>query len=375
MNYYALLYELVDDMVNRRIPFREEHLHLAREARERGELILAGALSEPVDRALLVFLVDDKSKVEAFARKDPYVINGLAKKWEVRPWNVVVGNEPFASSSTAASPSPGIILRHWTARASQEQWPRYRAHFSIKVLPDLRRVAGFLGATLFVRHSGDQVEILVETSWRSLESIRAFAGPDVEAAVVSDEAIAMLTEFDGPRPPFRSCHDGSILDSLVIDFAGNHVTSATASRGQLLELVHVCGRGSPIHSAKINLNQGVFWQVDVAAMPRDEEHERGSKADVPCGVGDRRVAHRRPNRANGSLCDIVGNLSDKVGVTGVNQTIHDSGLAPMQRAFFVESEAHVRIGFRRAQRAAHAKRFSYRRHDAVDTKVEPARAA
>ena len=197
MNYYALIYELVDDMVNRRAPFREEHLRLAREARERGELVLAGALSEPVDSALLVFHVDDKSKVEGFARKDPYVINGLAKKWQVRPWNVVVGNEPSASSSAAASPAPGIILRQWTARTSQEQWPRYRAHFSIKVLPDLRRVAGFLGATLFVRHTGDEVEILVETSWRSLESIGAFAGPDVDAAVVSDEAVAMLTEFDG----------------------------------------------------------------------------------------------------------------------------------------------------------------------------------
>src|SRR5271169_3080277 len=198
MNYYALIYELVDDMVNRRVPFREEHLRLAREARERGELVLGGALSEPVDSALLVFHVDDKSKVEAFARKDPYVLNGLARKWQVRPWNVVVGNEPSASSSTtAASPAPGMILRQWTARTSQEQWPRYRAHFSIKVLPDLSKIAGFLGATLFVRHAGDEVEILVETSWHSLESIRAFAGPDVDAAVVSDEAIAMFTEFDG----------------------------------------------------------------------------------------------------------------------------------------------------------------------------------
>src|SRR5258708_34763663 len=80
MNYYALFYELVEDMVARRVPFREEHLRLAREARERGELVLAGALAEPVDRALLVFHVDNKSKVEAFARKDPYVLNGLAKK-------------------------------------------------------------------------------------------------------------------------------------------------------------------------------------------------------------------------------------------------------------------------------------------------------
>jgi len=98
MNYYALFYELVEDMVTRRVPFREEHLRLAREARERGELVLAGALAEPVDRALLVFHVDNKSKVEAFARKDPYVLNGLAKKWEVRPGTL--------SSATKIPPQP-----------------------------------------------------------------------------------------------------------------------------------------------------------------------------------------------------------------------------------------------------------------------------
>src|SRR6266705_2807052 len=115
MNYYALFYELVDDMVTRRVPFREEHLRLAREARERGELVLAGALADPVDRALLVFHVDDKSKAESFARKDPYVVNGLAKRWEVRLWNVVVGEHP---ASFVASGSPArtteTILRRWS---------------------------------------------------------------------------------------------------------------------------------------------------------------------------------------------------------------------------------------------------------------------
>src|SRR5258708_22095895 len=145
MNYYALFYELVEDMVARRVPFREEHLRLAREARERGELVLAGALAEPVDRALLVFHVDNKSKVEAFARKDPYVVNGLAKKWEVRPWNVVVGNENPAPSS---APTTGTILRRWSARATEAQLPKYLDHFSKNVLPELRRVPGYLGATV-----------------------------------------------------------------------------------------------------------------------------------------------------------------------------------------------------------------------------------
>ncbi len=200
MNYYALLYDLVDDMVNRRVPFREEHLRLAREARERGELVLAGALTEPVDRALLVFHVDDKSKVEAFALKDPYVVNGLAKKWQIRPWNVVVGNEQPASSTDAATaPSDraaGTILRRWSARISEARLPKYLEHFSKNVLPELRRVSGYLGATVSLRHLESEVEIFVETSWRSLESIRNFAGPDLEAAVVTAEAAALLASFD-----------------------------------------------------------------------------------------------------------------------------------------------------------------------------------
>jgi uncharacterized protein YciI/heme-degrading monooxygenase HmoA len=193
MNYYALIYELVDDMVNRRVPFRDEHLRLAREARERGELVLAGALSEPVDSALLVFHVDGKSKVEAFARKDPYVINGLAKKWQVRPWNVVVGNENPASS---AVPVPGTILRRWSARTTEAQLPKYLEHFSKNVLPELRRVPGYLAAKVSLRRAENEVEIIVETIWNSLESIRNFAGPDLEAAVVASEAAALLTSFD-----------------------------------------------------------------------------------------------------------------------------------------------------------------------------------
>lgn len=193
MNYYALIYELVDDMVNRRVPFREEHLRLAREARERGELVLAGALTEPVDRALLVFHVDDKSKVEAFASKDPYVLNGLARKWEVRPWNVVVGNEPPA---TSAATTHGTMLRRWTACTTEAQLPKYLDYFSQNVLPELRGVPGYLGADLSVRHRETDVEIVVKTWWRSLESIRAFAGVDLETAVVHDQAAALLTGFD-----------------------------------------------------------------------------------------------------------------------------------------------------------------------------------
>ncbi|MEW6733481.1 MAG: YciI-like protein [Acidobacteriota bacterium] len=92
MNYYALFYQVVDDFISRRSPYRAEHLQLVREAHDRGELLLAGALSDPVDSALLVFRTLEKSSIEKFVGNDPYVINGLVTRWEVRPWTVVVGN-------------------------------------------------------------------------------------------------------------------------------------------------------------------------------------------------------------------------------------------------------------------------------------------
>ncbi len=94
MSYYALFYDVVDGFVARRAQYREEHLRLIRESHRRGELVLAGAFSDPADRALLVFRGPDRSVAENFARNDPYVIKGLVTRWEVRTWAVVIGNEP-----------------------------------------------------------------------------------------------------------------------------------------------------------------------------------------------------------------------------------------------------------------------------------------
>ena len=89
--YYLLFYDYVENAVERRAPFREEHLRLAGEARERGELLMGGALADPVDGAVLLFRSDDPSVVEAFVRRDPYVANGVVTRWRIRPWTVVVG--------------------------------------------------------------------------------------------------------------------------------------------------------------------------------------------------------------------------------------------------------------------------------------------
>jgi uncharacterized protein len=90
MNYYVLIYHVIDAYVSRRTPYREEHLRLAREAHSRGELILGGALADPVDKALLVFRTTRPEIIEAFIQSDPYVKNGLVAQWEIRPWTVVI---------------------------------------------------------------------------------------------------------------------------------------------------------------------------------------------------------------------------------------------------------------------------------------------
>ena len=93
MPYYALIYELVDDYIERRTAFRAEHLKLAAESHARGELLMGGAFSEPADKALLIFRAEDRSVPETFVREDPYALNGLVKSWKVRPWTVVIGNK------------------------------------------------------------------------------------------------------------------------------------------------------------------------------------------------------------------------------------------------------------------------------------------
>lgn len=93
MPYFALTYEVVEDFINKRTPFRPSHLKEVREAHARGELIMAGALGDPAG-ALLVFRAADTTTAENFAKADPYVKNGLVASWKVRPWTVVVGQDP-----------------------------------------------------------------------------------------------------------------------------------------------------------------------------------------------------------------------------------------------------------------------------------------
>lgn len=90
--HYLLLYEAADDYVARRAEFRNVHLKMGWEAAERGELILGGALTNPVDGAVLLFKGDSPEVAEKFAKADPYVASGIVRRWHVREWTTVVGD-------------------------------------------------------------------------------------------------------------------------------------------------------------------------------------------------------------------------------------------------------------------------------------------
>jgi len=96
MKHFLLFYDVAPDYLARRAEFRDAHLAKAWAAHARGELVLGGALADPVDGAMLLFSGDSRRVAEEFAREDPYVLNGLVTRWRVREWSTVAGEAAAA---------------------------------------------------------------------------------------------------------------------------------------------------------------------------------------------------------------------------------------------------------------------------------------
>ena len=99
--HFLLMYDLAADYLERRAMYRAAHLALAQASAARGEMVLAGALTDPADMAILHFQGDSPAAAEAFAVADPYVTEGLVTRWRVRPWHTVIG-------AAAAHPLPPL---------------------------------------------------------------------------------------------------------------------------------------------------------------------------------------------------------------------------------------------------------------------------
>lgn len=89
--HFLLLYEYGPDYLERRQQYRSEHLKMAWQWAAQGRLVLGGVLEEPADTGVLFFDVPSAEDVKTFVEADPYVKNGLAVRWRIRPWHTVVG--------------------------------------------------------------------------------------------------------------------------------------------------------------------------------------------------------------------------------------------------------------------------------------------
>jgi heme-degrading monooxygenase HmoA len=89
-----------------------------------------------------------------------------------------------------------MIARIWRCMASAENTPHYVEHFQGSVFPELDQLNGFVQAYVLRRDLEDGVELTVITVWESMDTIRRFAGDDVERAVVAPAAQAVLRSFD-----------------------------------------------------------------------------------------------------------------------------------------------------------------------------------
>lgn len=87
MKLSILSYSYVADVLERREPHREAHLALIARMETEGRLLLAGAIGDPPEGALIVF--DSAAAAEEFAASDPYREAGLVTEHSIRPWNLV----------------------------------------------------------------------------------------------------------------------------------------------------------------------------------------------------------------------------------------------------------------------------------------------
>ena len=100
-----------------------------------------------------------------------------------------------------------MIARIWSARATASKASAYTDHFSKDVLPEIRKVPGYAGATVLQHENADGVEIVVLTRWTSLEAIREFAGDPIDRAVVTAEAAGLLDRYDEHVRHYRIAFD------------------------------------------------------------------------------------------------------------------------------------------------------------------------
>ena len=87
--HFLLLYDYVDNMLERRAPHREAHLERIGAEKQAGRIVMSGPLGDPPNGAAIVFRGVEADHVAAFVDADPYVQAELVTAWRIEPWTLV----------------------------------------------------------------------------------------------------------------------------------------------------------------------------------------------------------------------------------------------------------------------------------------------
>ena len=96
-----------------------------------------------------------------------------------------------------------MISRQWRGLAHPNRAQDYIKHLRTETFPELRKIPGFLDASILSRPLGPGIEFLIVTRWDSIDALAKFSGSDPEAAVVPAKAAAMMIKYDGRARHFE----------------------------------------------------------------------------------------------------------------------------------------------------------------------------
>ena len=89
-----------------------------------------------------------------------------------------------------------MISRQWRGLTHPDRAQDYIKHLRTETFPALRKIPGFLDASILSRPCGAGIEFLVVTRWNSMDALARFSGSDPEVAVVPARAAEMMIEYD-----------------------------------------------------------------------------------------------------------------------------------------------------------------------------------
>ena len=89
-----------------------------------------------------------------------------------------------------------MIERHWKGIVRKERANEYVAHLRNDTFKEIKKIKGFISASILKRDLSEGVEFLVITKWETLEVIRQFAGDKIETAVVPKLVQDIMLKYD-----------------------------------------------------------------------------------------------------------------------------------------------------------------------------------